>query len=285
MRQITTLSVMLTATFFGALPAYGTVISIDSSGRVEVKEVKNYLQKELDAKNETASKTPPPIISLDADILNPNQTNISAPPVIARVITPAESNGDQDAIEAESPLQADIDDQVQSFDFELIPYAAFIAQEAGKHDTIDVALIEAVIEAESNYNPKAVSPKGAMGLMQLMPATAANYDVVNAFDPSENIKAGTAELARLMDVYENTSLVLAAYNAGEQAVNKYDGIPPYEETQNYVVKVLSKTFVKREDISRSQALLKNITASDLEPEAEDNKIRKMKVYSFNFSDK
>ena len=99
-------------------------------------------------------------------------------------------------------------------------------------------LVRAVIQAESAFNPMARSVKGAMGLMQLMPATAVAYGVTNAYDPAENIRAGVAYLRGLLDRYsQNEELALAAYNAGPTAVEKYGAVPPYKETKNYVAKI------------------------------------------------
>ncbi len=104
---------------------------------------------------------------------------------------------------------------------------------------IDPALIKAVMHAESAFNPHATSHKGASGLMQLMPSTARHYGVYDLYDPVQNVQAAVRYLSDLMDRYrENTTLVLAAYNAGENAVDQHKGVPPYKETQNYVRKVL-----------------------------------------------
>ena len=99
-------------------------------------------------------------------------------------------------------------------------------------------LVHSVIKVESNYNPLAVSSKGAQGLMQLMPATARRFGVANAFDPVDNIQGGTKYLKYLLDLYKGDyNLALAAYNAGEGAVDKYGAVPPYPETINYLVQV------------------------------------------------
>ncbi len=116
-------------------------------------------------------------------------------------------------------------------------YDQYIKQAAYRHN-VDAALVKAVIHAESAFNRKAVSHAGAEGLMQLMPRTAASYDVTDPFNPRQNINAGTKHLKYLMKLFNNDiDLVLAAYNAGQANVWKYNGIPPFKETRNYVVKV------------------------------------------------
>jgi len=105
---------------------------------------------------------------------------------------------------------------------------------------VDPKLVDAVVRVESDYNPRAVSRRGALGLMQLMPATADRLDVNDPFDPEENIRGGVREISRLVDRYAgNLQLALAAYNAGEGAVARYRGIPPYKETRSYVTRILS----------------------------------------------
>jgi hypothetical protein len=108
---------------------------------------------------------------------------------------------------------------------------------------VDERLAHALVQVESNYRSDAVSPKGAMGLMQLMPATARHYDVTDPFDPAQNLAGGLRHLRGLLDRYGRgrESLALAAYNAGEGAVSRHNGIPPYPETRSYVQRILALT--------------------------------------------
>lgn len=115
-----------------------------------------------------------------------------------------------------------------------------IVQTMARKYKIPATLIHSIIRAESAYDSRAVSHKGALGLMQLMPATAHAYGVRDAFDPAQNIEGGVRYLRDLIKLYDkNTKLVLAAYNAGQEAVKKYGGIPPYRETVNYIKRVQS----------------------------------------------
>ena len=131
-----------------------------------------------------------------------------------------------------APPPADVDFGVR--------YAKLIHAAAQKHG-VDEKLIAQVIAAESNFNAKAVSRKQALGLMQLLRETAARYDVTNIFDPAQNIDAGTHYLKDLLVRYSgNLTLALAAYNAGPEMVDRYGGVPPFPETQNYVREITSK---------------------------------------------
>lgn len=117
-------------------------------------------------------------------------------------------------------------------------YDDLIAEHSRVHQ-VRPALVRAVVQVESAFNPSARSPKGAMGLMQLMPATARQYGVTNPFNPAENVRAGVAYLRELLDRYRgNEELALAAYNAGPGAVDKHgQTVPPYRETRNYVAQI------------------------------------------------
>ncbi|MFO0775640.1 MAG: lytic transglycosylase domain-containing protein [Nitrospiraceae bacterium] len=118
---------------------------------------------------------------------------------------------------------------------ELEPAIAKASQAARLHP----ALVRAVIKTESNYDPRAVSRAGALGLMQLMPQTAELHHVEDAFDPEQNISGGTKHLRYLLDRFQgNLPLALAAYNAGEHVIDRYQTLPPYDETRQYVKKVL-----------------------------------------------
>jgi hypothetical protein len=127
---------------------------------------------------------------------------------------------------------------------ELMPafsYSDIVYPVSVKHN-VDWRLVAAVIQVESNFNPDAVSPVGARGLMQLMPATAADYGITlkTIHDPEANVEAGVKHLKMLSDLYDgDIPLIAAAYNVGQGTVAKFDGIPPFEETRNYVERVVS----------------------------------------------
>lgn len=134
-----------------------------------------------------------------------------------------------------TPIRQEIGQQMQSRGTADID--AIIAEAAQKHN-LDEGLLRAVITAESNYNPKATSPKGAMGLMQLMPGTAKDLGVSDPYDPAQNVDGGARYLRSMLDQFGTVENALAAYNAGPGAVQTYNGVPPYTETKNYVNKIM-----------------------------------------------
>lgn len=129
-------------------------------------------------------------------------------------------------------------------------------RDAAARNRLDPEFVASVIRAESNFKPHAVSPKGAQGLMQLMPSTAAQLGVANAFDPKANIEAGTAHLNALLNLYHDDPVkALAAYNAGAHRVDQYHGVPPYHETRAYVSKIV------RDYNAKKRAQMKTLPAT------------------------
>jgi hypothetical protein len=133
-----------------------------------------------------------------------------------------------------------------------------LIDKVARTEGLDSDLLRAVVETESNFDPNAVSKKGAVGLMQLMPETARVMGVTDPFHPEENLEAGARYLRRLIDKYEGKlTLALSAYNAGEKAVERYKGIPPFTETQDYVRKVLKaydRTAEKRQQAAGQEGV-------------------------------
>lgn len=121
-----------------------------------------------------------------------------------------------------------------------------VVRDASSKRQIDPDFINSVIKAESNFHPRAVSPKGAQGLMQLMPDTAARLGVNDPFDPKANVEAGTAYLSELLTLYNNDPIkALAAYNAGAHRVEQYHGVPPYRETRAYIARIVNDFNAKK----------------------------------------
>jgi soluble lytic murein transglycosylase-like protein len=133
-----------------------------------------------------------------------------------------------------------------------IDLGRIIEEEAARHE-VDPLLVHSMIEVESSYNPFAISPKGAEGLMQLIPSTARRFGVKNSFNFKENITGGVRYLKYLLDRFQNERLAVAAYNAGEEAVQRYGGVPPYPETRNYVRLVTGKYGAAKQSVARVQA--------------------------------
>jgi hypothetical protein len=131
------------------------------------------------------------------------------------------------------------------------PQVRAMVEETAKNLDVSPLLVDSVIQVESNYNPYAISPKGAQGLMQLMPATARRFGVKNSFDPQQNIEGGVRYLKFLQETFQDDRLAVAAYNAGEKAVTKYGNVPPYRETVDYVAKVGRKYSQAKHAASKS----------------------------------
>jgi soluble lytic murein transglycosylase-like protein len=155
--------------------------------------------------------------------------------------TPAEEASPEAAVpvpraQESSPAAATALPHVSPWDPE--PGVRALIQEIAGAQSVDPRLVEAMVKVESNFDPYAVSRKGAMGLMQLMPKTARRFQVGNTFDPVQNLVGGTRYIRELLDRYGEIRLALAAYNAGEEAVDRYRGVPPFRETRDYVVRIL-----------------------------------------------
>jgi len=143
-----------------------------------------------------------------------------------------------------------------------------LVRDASQRRQLDPDFVNSVIKAESNFKTRAVSPKGAQGLMQLMPQTAAQLGVSNAFDPRANVDAGTTYLSQLLDLYhDDPILALAAYNAGPQRVQQYHGVPPYRETHAYIARIVRDFNAKKTAKKAGQAVAKKNPPTNASPNA------------------
>lgn len=143
-----------------------------------------------------------------------------------------------------------------------------LVRDASQRRQLDPDFVNSVIKAESNFKTRAVSPKGAQGLMQLMPQTAAQLGVSNAFDPRANVDAGTTYLSQLLDLYhDDPILALAAYNAGPQRVQQYHGVPPYRETHAYIARIVRDFNAKKtaQKAAQAQASAKKNSPTNANP--------------------
>lgn len=182
---------------------------------------------------------------LASDILVRNNSSGQAfnPPRKCTVLTPC-SDGSigvpRNMLEVRSKPAYDRPYELSQVDDQIKQVVLGIVDKVSTHQGVDKHLITSVIKAESGFNPVAISPKGAMGVMQLIPATAKRFNVNDPYNPEDNIVGGVKYLKFLLERYQgNVMLAVAAYNAGESAVDRYQGVPPYPETQEYVKRVLS----------------------------------------------
>src|SRR5438046_8449239 len=159
--------------------------------------------------------------------------------IVPAYVAPRSTPNDAREIERQAPDDEDAIEEPRS-EFLAVAIEAHIREVAVRHHIAPI-LVAAIVEAESEFNPRAVSRRGAQGLMQLMPGTASSLQVSDSFDPYENIEGGVRHLRSLIDRYRgDLPLVLAAYNAGEQAVLVYRGVPPFPETRRYVSRILRR---------------------------------------------
>jgi soluble lytic murein transglycosylase-like protein len=175
--------------------------------------------------DETPVAPEPPAVAPSTPVASTplaNKSAVTQPLAKPLVPTPVASN-----------LMASPSATTQAFDLDQV------VREASSRNRLDPDFVSSVIMAESNFKTHAVSKKGALGLMQLMPATAAQLGVADPFDPRANVEAGTAHLSALLDLYNNDPIkALAAYNAGAHRVKQYNGVPPYHETRAYISKIV-----------------------------------------------
>jgi len=183
----------------------------------------------------------------EAPVAPPEAAPAAVPPAAAATAAPVSAPGAQTAAPTQSVAKVDLDQ---------------VIRDASNKNRIDPDFVASVIKAESNFKTHAVSKKGAQGLMQLMPGTAAQLGVADPFDPRANVEAGTAHLSSLLDQYHDDPIkALAAYNAGAHRVKQYNGVPPYRETRAYISQIVRDFNAKKRAQMTAAAAAKPATVA------------------------
>jgi len=183
----------------------------------------------------------------EAPVAPPEAAPAAVPPAAAATAAPVSAPGAQTAAPTQSVAKVDLDQ---------------VIRDASSKNRIDPDFVASVIKAESNFKTHAVSKKGAQGLMQLMPGTAAQLGVADPFDPRANVEAGTAHLSSLLDQYHDDPIkALAAYKAGAHRVKQYNGVPPYRETRAYISQIVRDFNAKKRAQMKAAATAKPATVA------------------------
>jgi soluble lytic murein transglycosylase-like protein len=185
------------------------------------------------------------------------QSAVQQPIVKQQAATPAKASVKAVSAAPAAPVPAQVQLPVAAAQVAPTPDLDQLIREASRKNRLDPDFVSSVIKAESNYKPTAVSKKGARGLMQLMPATASQLGVADAFDPRANVEAGAAHLSALLEKYHDDPIkALAAYNAGPHRVKQYNGVPPYRETRAYISKIVRDFNAKKRAQMKAAAATK-----------------------------
>jgi soluble lytic murein transglycosylase-like protein len=161
---------------------------------------------------------------------------------------------------------------------EAVSRVSGLVEETARNYGVDPLLVKSVIQTESAFRPTALSNKGAQGLMQLMPATARRFGVNDSFDPKENIEGGVKYLKYLQDLFQDDRLAIAAYNAGEGAVTKYNGVPPYKETTAYVEKVAKSYASSKDAAAKLSGVAPKAVPDSADSEQQEERHPSLKAY-------
>jgi soluble lytic murein transglycosylase-like protein len=161
---------------------------------------------------------------------------------------------------------------------EAVSRVSGLVEETARNYGVDPLLVKSVIQTESAFRPTALSNKGAQGLMQLMPATARRFGVNDSFDPKENIEGGVKYLKYLQDLFQDDRLAIAAYNAGEGAVTKYNGVPPYKETTAYVEKVAKSYAISKDAAAKLAGAAPKAVPDSADSEQQEERHPPLKAY-------